>query len=161
LFNVYGSRQSMGNPYTGVINTFVVRQMNRRPAEVYEDGMESRDFVHVSDVVQAGLKAMDTDQADGQVLNVGTGRAMPMLQVARAVAAELGGPAPVVSAKYRVGDVRHCFADISRSRIALGYEPRVPFREGLRELLEHISCRSWADQSGLAERELRDRGLSS
>ena len=160
FFNVFGSRQSLDNPYTGVINTFVTRLVNSKPPQVYEDGLESRDFVHVFDVVQSCMLAMENDAADGKVFNVGSGQKLTLLEVAATISDLLNGPAPVVTGQYRAGDIRHCFADISNIQSKLGYKPQLSFEAGMKELLASLSEKKWVDNTKLAEQELVKRGLS-
>jgi dTDP-L-rhamnose 4-epimerase len=176
-FNVYGSRQSLSNPYTGVIPAFVSRVLGGRPPEVYEDGEESRDFVHVSDVVRATLLALDDLAASrpagagghqqspagpgGRVLNVGSGERHSLLEVARAVTAALDGPEPVVTGKFRVGDVRHSQADLTYARAALGFEPAVSFAQGIAGLVAELAEQLHEDHSARAEAELWSRGLAA
>jgi dTDP-L-rhamnose 4-epimerase len=161
FFNVYGPRQSLKNPYTGVINTFITRLVNGLPPQLYEDGRPSRDFVHVSDVCQACLLAMSNEAADGQVLNVGSGQPLSLLEVAQTIAAQFGVPFPVITSQYRLGDIRHCYADLSRSRQLLGYAPQVSFKVGIAQLLHQLAGQEWPDQSGQAEAELVIRGLAA
>jgi dTDP-L-rhamnose 4-epimerase len=160
-FNVYGPRQSLRNPYTGVIATFITRLMNGKPPEVYEDGRESRDFVHVSDVVQATLLAMQKEEANGQILNVGSGKRLSLLEIAEIVAAEYGGSKPIITGKFRVGDIRHCYANLTRSQQILGYKPEVTFEEGIRDIINRSHYEKSKDCSSIAEEELRARGLAS
>jgi dTDP-L-rhamnose 4-epimerase len=160
-FNVYGSRQSLNNPYTGVINTFVTRLMNGKQPQVYEDGRESRDFVHVHDVVQACLLALRHRQADGETINVGSGQAVSLLQVAQAVAQMANGPKPIVTGQYRAGDIRHCHADLSKAGALLGYRPQVSLEQGLRELFDSLSGRVVEDRTQVVEQELIARGLAA
>ena len=162
-FNVYGSRQSLSNPYTGVIPALVSRALGGRPPEVYEDGEESRDFVHVSDVVRATLLAIDGPAAAGgdaasRVLNVGSGERRSLVDVARAVTAALDGPEPVVTGKFRVGDVRHSQADLTRARAVLGFEPAIAFADGIRDLATELAEQLHEDHSARAEAELASRG---
>jgi dTDP-L-rhamnose 4-epimerase len=159
-FNVYGSRQSLSNPYTGVIPALVSRVLSGRPPEVYEDGKESRDFVHVSDVVRATLLAIDA-HATQSVLNVGSGETRSLLDVARTVTAALDGPEPVITGKFRVGDVRHSHADLTHARAALGFEPAVPFTDAIRELATELADQLHEDHSARAEAELSSRGLAA
>jgi dTDP-L-rhamnose 4-epimerase len=160
-FNVYGPRQALSNPYTGVMAIFSARLLNRRPPLVFEDGLQSRDFVHVSDVVRANLLALESGAAAGRVYNVGTGRATTILRVAEELALQLDYPdAPEIPGRFRAGDVRHCFADISRIRAELGYEPRVALEDGMRELLEWLRTQSPEDRVEQAARELAERGLA-
>jgi dTDP-L-rhamnose 4-epimerase len=166
-FNVYGPRQALGNPYTGVVAIFSSRLLAGRAPLVFEDGGQSRDFVHVSDVVRANLLAMQADAAVGRVFNVGTGRATPVLEVAEALARALDLPlAPEITGRFRAGDVRHCFADVSAITGALGFEARTSLEAGLRELLGWLRSQGRAgallrpDGVEQARRELEQRGLA-
>jgi dTDP-L-rhamnose 4-epimerase len=161
FFNVYGPRQSLKNPYTGVINTFITRAMNGQPPLVYEDGRESRDFVHVSDVCQACLLAMTAEAASGRLFNVGSGQPLPLIEVAQLIAQQLGAPPPIITGQYRVGDIRHCHADLTQAHERLGYTPQVSFAAGITDLLQQIAGHSWADHSAEVEAELISRGLSA
>src|SRR5205807_2249600 len=115
FFNIYGSRQALSNPYTGVAAIFSGRMLAGQPPLIYEDGQQQRDFVHVSDIVQACSLAIGAAAADYQVLNVGTGRPISVLQVAELLARELGWTGGCeMTGKFRAGDIRHCFADIGR-----------------------------------------------
>ena len=136
FFNIYGPRQALSNPYTGVAAIFSARLLNGQPPMIYEDGGQKRDFVSVHDVVQALLLAADEDAAAGKAFNVGSGRAVTVREVAATLAGVLGSEVePQVTGKWRVGDIRHCFADISLAREVLGYEPRVTFEAGMEELV--------------------------
>jgi dTDP-L-rhamnose 4-epimerase len=160
-FNIYGTRQSLSNPYTGVIAIFSSRLLNRRPPLVFEDGQQTRDFVHVSDVVRANLAALDHDAANGCVYNVGTGVATSVLQVAEILAKELGfREPPDVTQQYRAGDVRHCVADATRIARELGFRARVPLADGMRELLGWLREQPAEDRVDQAARELQARGLT-
>jgi dTDP-L-rhamnose 4-epimerase len=135
-FNIYGPRQSLSNPYTGVVAIFASRLLNGRPPLVFEDGRQSRDFVHVGDVVRANLLALEHPAAAFQVFNVGTGRRTSVLDIAEGLATGLGSDVkPQVLGRYRAGDVRHCFADVSAIRTALGFEATTGLADGLRELV--------------------------
>jgi dTDP-L-rhamnose 4-epimerase len=162
-FNVYGPRQALANPYTGVIPAFVGRILNRRPPEVYEDGAETRDFVHVGDVVRATLLALDRagNVSMPAVVNVGTGRAHTLLEVARAVSRALNGPEPAVTGKFRVGDIRHCHADLAHARATLGFLPEVDFADGIGALAADLADQLHEDRSAGAEAELASRGLAA
>lgn len=138
-FNVYGPRQALSNPYTGVCAIFSSRLLNDQPPLIFEDGEQTRDLTHVSDIVQANLLALETDGADYQAVNVGTGAAISVRGVAQMLAKGLGkNIEPDIVARYREGDIRHCVADISRARNLLGYEPRVALKDGIEELLEWV-----------------------
>ncbi len=159
-FNVYGPRQALSNPYTGVGAIFSARLMNDKPPTIFEDGRQSRDFVHVSDIVQANLLAMDKDGADYRAVNIGTGRATSINQIARILAAGLGKSIePEIVGKYREGDVRHGVADISKARKYLGYEPKVSLEDGFAELLEWLGSQRPEDRVQTATAELAARSL--
>ena len=162
FFNIYGSRQALSNPYTGVAAIFSGRLLSGRPPLIFEDGRQQRDFVHVSDIVQACTLAMDSSAADYQVLNVGSGRPMSVLQVAEALARELGWQDGFeVTQKFRAGDVRHCYADISRIQRLLGYTPRVRFEDGVGELVRWVSQQQGVQDSvAEATSQLTSRGLA-
>ncbi|MGB9435996.1 MAG: GDP-mannose 4,6-dehydratase, partial [Candidatus Acidiferrum sp.] len=124
-----------------------------------EDGLQTRDFIHVSDVNQANLLALDNPQADGQIFNVGTGHPCAILELARTLCSGLGRKiSPQPSGQIRAGDVRHCFADISKARTLLGFVPRVLFPQGLDNLLPD-ALSSEVSSISKAYAELRDRGL--
>ena len=162
FFNVFGPRQALSNPYTGVLAIFASRLLNDNPPRVFEDGHQQRDFVSVTDVARACALAMDAPDAVGQVINVGSGRAYTVREVAARMAEALGKPgiAPEITGKYRVGDVRHCVADITRARTLLGYEPRVRFEDGLGELAEWLAGQDACDRVDDASAELAARGLA-
>lgn len=160
FFNVYGERQALSNPYTGVAAIFSARLLNDQPPLIYEDGRQSRDFIHVSDIVQAVLLALDRPEADYRVFNVGTGRATTVAEVSALLADSLGKRiAPKILETFRAGDIRHCVADITQIRNALGYQPRVPFQDGMRRLVDWIKDQRPRDGVREADTALRDRGL--
>jgi dTDP-L-rhamnose 4-epimerase len=159
-FNVYGPRQALSNPYTGVCAIFSARLLNDERPLIFEDGEQTRDFVHVSDIIQANLLALETDRADYQAINVGTGVATSIRQIARRLSQGLGKDLePEIVSRYREGDIRHCVADISRARALLRYEPRITLEEGLPELLDWIRDQSPDDQVSKATAELDARQL--
>jgi dTDP-L-rhamnose 4-epimerase len=161
FFNVFGTRQSLSNPYTGVLAIFASRLLNDRPPLIFEDGGQQRDFVSVYDVVQACRLALDAPAATGLAINVGSGRAHTVRDVAALLCAALGRSIePEICGKYRVGDIRHCTADISLARRALGYEPAVTLEDGLVELSEWLSDQAADDRVAEASRELATRGLT-
>ncbi|MCP4360744.1 MAG: SDR family NAD(P)-dependent oxidoreductase [Chloroflexi bacterium] len=161
FFNVYGPRQSLSNPYTGVISTFITRMKNDRAIPVYEDGRESRDFVHIQDVVQACELALEQEAAVGKIFNVGSGEALTLLQIAQIVTEKFGGPELIISGQYRAGDIRHCTADLTLARKLLGYNPQITFSAGIDNLLADLRRQHWQDHSHIAEQELVKRGLAS
>jgi dTDP-L-rhamnose 4-epimerase len=159
-FNVYGTRQALSNPYTGVCAIFSSRLLNGQRPVIFEDGQQARDFVHVSDIVRANLLALETDRADYMAVNVGTGRATSVGEVARLLAEGLGRELEAeFVGKYREGDIRHCIADISRARRLLGYEPRVTLEEGIPELLGWVREQEADDRVAQATSELEARQL--
>lgn len=162
FFNAFGPRQALSNPYTGVLAIFAARYLNDQHPVIYEDGRQQRDFVSVHDVAQACRLALEVPEAAGRVLNVGSGRSYTIRQVAEHMADVLGKEAlsPHIIGKYRAGDIRHCFADISLARSVLGYEPRVSFAEGLQELVEWLAGQPAHDRVEMANAELAKRGLT-
>jgi dTDP-L-rhamnose 4-epimerase len=159
-FNVYGTRQALSNPYTGVCAIFSSRLLNDQQPLVFEDGGQTRDFVHVSDIVQANLLALETDRADYHAVNIGTGRPTSIREVGRLLAEGLGkDPRQEIVGKYREGDIRHCVSDISRARDLLGYEPRVTLEEGIPELLGWVREQKAEDAVARATAELETRQL--
>lgn len=161
FFNVYGSRQSLSNPYTGVLAIFASRYLNNRPPLIFEDGLQRRDFVSVHDVALACRLALEQPAAVGQVFNVGSGTAVTIREIAERMARVLGKThiTPEISGNYRVGDIRHCFAAIERARERLGYAPRVSFEQGLEELAAWLQQQSAEDRVEAATAELVSRGL--
>lgn len=161
FFNVYGPRQALSNPYTGVLAIFAARLLNRRPPLVFEDGRQQRDFVHVRDVARACQLALSSQRGVGSVFNIGSGQNRTILSIAEDLARVVGLPhiTPQVVGKFRAGDIRHCFADNSRSRSELGYQPEVQFRDGLHELAEWLHDKVADDRVESATAELERRGL--
>jgi dTDP-L-rhamnose 4-epimerase len=158
--NVYGPRQTLANPYTGVAAIFAARVRNRRPPLVFEDGRQIRDLVHVSDVVAATRAAMEAPAAAGCALNVATGRPVGILELARLVARALDSDLePTVTGEFRAGDIRHCFADVSRARELLGFEAAITLERGLPELAAWVATQSVPERGDEAVAELRARGL--
>jgi dTDP-L-rhamnose 4-epimerase len=159
-FNVYGTRQALSNPYTGVCAIFSARLMNDERPVIFEDGRQSRDFVHVSDIVKANLLALETDRADYQALNVGTGRPISVGEISQMLAAGLGkNIEPEFVGKYREGDIRHCVADITKAGNLLNYQPKVNLEEGLNALLEWVKEQRPDDRVVAATAELTARQL--
>jgi dTDP-L-rhamnose 4-epimerase len=160
-FNAYGTRQSLSNPYTGVMAIFSSRLLNGNAPLVFEDGGQSRDFVHVSDIVAANLLAMQREAAVGGVFNVGTGRATSVLEIGRLLARELGlAIEPEISGRFRAGDIRHCIADPSAAARDLGFEARTALADGMRELLAWLRTQAPEDRVDGARAELEARGLT-
>jgi dTDP-L-rhamnose 4-epimerase len=162
FFNIYGPRQALSNPYTGVAAIFSSRLLNGQPPLIYEDGEQRRDFVSVHDIVQALLLSAQEEAAVGKAFNVGSGEAVTVREVARTLASVMGSEAePEVTGKYRVGDIRNCYADISLAREVLGYEPRVAFRAGMEELAGWLQEQERPESAVEAHAaELAARGLT-
>jgi len=156
LFNAYGSRQALSNPYTGVAAIFISRLLNDQPPLVFEDGEQRRDFVHVSDVANAFVTFLESDEPIWDIFNVGSGKSITVNQIARTLARLLGkNIAPEILHKYRVGDIRHCFADISKLRDVLGIAPQRDFEEGMAELIEWVrAARKPVDKTATSMAEL-------
>jgi dTDP-L-rhamnose 4-epimerase len=162
FFNVYGSRQALSNPYTGVLAIFAARLLNGRPPMIFEDGEQRRDFVHVRDVARACRLALEKPGVAGLAFNIGSGNQYTVSNLARELAATLGREdlRPEITGRYRRGDIRHCFADITLARSLLGFEPRVPLAQGFGELAEWLAGQIAEDRCEQASRELAHRGLT-
>jgi dTDP-L-rhamnose 4-epimerase len=162
FFNVYGPDQALSNPYTGVLAIFGGRLLNGRPLLIFEDGEQRRDFVSVYDIARACALALERDSAAGHAVNVGSGESTTVREIARRLARVTGREdvEQVVTGKYRVGDIRHCFADISAAREVLGYEPRVVLDDGMAELAEWLEGQTAEDRVDSAHGELAARGLT-
>lgn len=159
-FNVYGPRQSLSNPYTGVAAIFMSRIKNDHKPVIYEDGLQTRDFVSVHDVVGANIIAMENDKADYKTFNVGAGVPLTIKSIAEVLAKLYGKKIkPDITNKFRKGDVRHCYADIGDIKKVLGWEPKVSFEEGMRELIEWSRTAESVDKFDDAVAELKERGL--
>lgn len=162
FFNIYGTRQSLSNPYTGVAAIFASRLLNGQTPLVFEDGRQMRDFISVHDIVGANLLAMDRHESDNQVINVGSGVPISILQVAEILSRSLGSDIePVITRKYRAGDIRHCYADISKARRLLGYEPQVSHADGFLELAEWLRDQRAEDKAETMLKELTAYGLTA
>jgi dTDP-L-rhamnose 4-epimerase len=161
FFNAYGPRQALSNPYTGVLAIFASRLLNGNRPSIFEDGEQRRDFVSVHDVVEACRLAYES-AAQGAVFNVGSGEVFSIRGLAERMAGVLGlsHVGVEVTGQYRAGDIRHCFADISRAREALGYAPRISIEEGLEELAEWLPRQQAVDRVSAARDELASRGLT-
>lgn len=162
FFNIYGPRQALSNPYTGVAAIFASRLLNGNPPLVFEDGKQMRDFVSVQDIAQANLLAMERSGADGMALNVGSGEPVSILEVAVALTQALHADVPPeLTEKYRAGDIRHCFADISAARTHLGYSPQVRFADGIKDLVAWLRLQQPQDRAAEAVAQLSRLGLTA
>jgi len=161
LFNTYGPRQALSNPYTGVLAIFASRLLNGRTPRIFEDGLQRRDFVWVGDVARAFALALERDGADGEAVNVGSGVSADVREIAQRLARVLDRPfEPEITGESRVGDIRHCFADVSLARERLGYAPEVEVDEGIRLLGDWLAGQVAEDRVEDAAAELARRGLS-
>lgn len=162
FFNIYGTRQALSNPYTGVLAIFAARLLNNNPPLIYEDGYQRRDFVHVHDVARACRLAMERREAADGIFNIGSGNVYTIRDLAARLAKVLQKEEikPEVTGKYRVGDIRHCFADISRAQRVLRYEPVVTLEAGMVEFTKWLREQNAVDQVAYANVELATRGLT-
>ena len=159
FFNVYGPRQSLSNPYTGVCAIFSSRIKNNNPPLIYEDGLQTRDFINVRDIVQANILAMMSDKCDYDYFNVGTGIPTSVLDIAKMLGKLYGKEQKVtIKDEYRIGDIRHCFADIAKiSR--LGFKPSVKFEDGMEEMVQWGEREVSTDNVDIADKLLSKRRL--
>ncbi len=161
FFNTYGPRQALSNPYTGVLAIFASRLLNDSRPLIFEDGKQQRDFVSVHDVARACRLALESARAPGHAINVGSGRPVSVLEVAARISRALGKRLePEITRRYRMGDIRHCFADISLADELLGYRPEVSLEQGLSELVGWLQRQKAVDRTENARRELESRGLT-
>jgi dTDP-L-rhamnose 4-epimerase len=161
LFNTYGPRQALSNPYTGVLAIFASRLLNDRPPRIFEDGLQRRDFVSVRDVARAFALALEVEGADGLAVNIGTGESVTVSALARDLGVVVGRELePEITAESRVGDIRHCFADVTLARETLGYAPEVELGAGMSELAAWLEGQTADDRVDAAASELARRGLS-
>jgi dTDP-L-rhamnose 4-epimerase len=161
FFNVYGPGQALSNPYTGVAAIFASRLLNRRAPIIFEDGQQSRDFIHVSDIARGILLALESDTAPGHAINLGTGRPTRVEDIARVLADGLQTQIePIRNEQYRAGDIRHCVADPSLARSLLGFEASTMLEDGMRDLLAWLVEQDAVDRVDDATRELHARGLA-
>lgn len=159
-FNVYGPRQSLSNPYTGVTAIFISRLKNNNKPVVYEDGEQSRDFISVHDVVDALTQAMESDKANYQIFNIGSGKSTSIKKVAEVLATLLKkNIKPEIKASYRINDIRHCYASNTKVKKILGWKPKITLRDGFRELIAWSEKEEAVDTFEKAQKELKDRKL--
>ncbi|MEK6398541.1 MAG: NAD-dependent epimerase/dehydratase family protein [Terriglobus sp.] len=162
FFNIYGTRQALSNPYTGVAAVFSSRMLNGNAPVVFEDGEQMRDFVSVHDIVRANMLAMERPESNNEVINIGCGKPITIKRVAQLLAEALGRDTqPVVTHKFRAGDIRHCYADISKAARLLGYQPQVTHEEGFRELAQWLGGQTAEDRADTMMKELTAYGLTA
>jgi dTDP-L-rhamnose 4-epimerase len=162
FFNAYGPRQALSNPYTGVLAIFAARLLNNNPPAIFEDGLQQRDFVSVYDIARACRLALETPEAAGEVFNVGSGQPQTVREIAAKLAKVVGKEQvrPEILGKYRVGDIRHCYADIGKAQRVLGFTPQVRLEDGLVELSSWLASQAAVDRVAQASAELSARGLT-
>ena len=162
LFLVYGTRQALSNPYTGVCSIFSTRALYGNPPIVFEDGKQTRDFVNIKDVCQALILAMEKTVANGEIFNVGSGIPITIEEVAEIIVQKINPDLKLeYNQQYRIGDIRHCIADISKIKNRLGYSPSLTFKEGIGEFIDWIKKNKNGIQkpSQRAMQELKEKGL--
>ena len=161
FFNVYGPGQALSNPYTGVAAIFASRLLNGRPPVIFEDGLQSRDFIHVSDIATGILLALESEAAVGQAVNLGTGGPSTVRAIAEVLADGLDVDIePELNGRYRAGDIRHCYADPGRARELLGFESTIALKDGMLDLVEWLADQEAVDRVDVAAMELVARGLT-
>ncbi|MHA1264581.1 MAG: NAD-dependent epimerase/dehydratase family protein [Candidatus Helarchaeota archaeon] len=161
FFNVYGSRQSLSNPYTGVCAIFSNRLQNNLAPIIYEDGLQSRDFIHIRDLVAANILCLEKSAADHQIFNVGTGQPTTILEIAQHLLHLFHLPLkPQITGHYRKGDIRHCFADITKIRKKLGFQPTISIKKGLHDLINWVLSQPKIENNfQMVDSELEKHGL--
>ncbi|WP_312194499.1 NAD-dependent epimerase/dehydratase family protein [Sphingobacterium multivorum] len=159
--NVYGPGQSLKNPYTGILSIFSTQIKNGNGINIFEDGKETRDFVYIDDVVNATILGLEKEEANNQVFNVGTGVATNVLDVANGLIKNYGINVPIsISGNYRIGDIRHNYADLSKIKKLLGFQPKISFEEGLEKFTEWVNTQEvQVDQYEKSIDEMRAKGL--
>jgi dTDP-L-rhamnose 4-epimerase len=159
--NVYGPGQSLSNPYTGILSIFSTLIKNNRPINIFEDGRESRDFVYIDDVVEATILGIEKEEANNIVFNVGTGTATDVITVVNELQKNYGTKAPVhISGNYRLGDIRHNYADLMLAEQKLGFTPKVDFAEGIKRFTAWVNEQAiQVDRYGESIEEMKKRGL--
>ena len=159
-FNIYGSRQALSNPYTGVAAIFSSRLLNHNSPIVFEDGLQSRDFIHISDIVQANILALEKNEANYQVFNVGTGRQLTIKDMGAILTERLAPDLNLtILGQYREGDIRHCYASIRKIQTELGFSPKVAFEDGIDELVSWVATQQASDLVDDAKAQLAKRNL--
>jgi len=164
-FNVYGSRQALSNPYTGCAAIFTSRILNNKPPYIFEDGNQTRDFIHVKDIAKANLNALEHNNANYQAINIGTGKPITIKNLAETLTKLYNKPnlKPYVSNEYRKGDIRHCFADTTKAQKLLNFKPRVNLQDGLKELADWAQTHGWGtiDLFEKTLKELKEKHLAA
>lgn len=164
-FNIYGSRQALSNPYTGCAAIFTSRILNNKSPYIFEDGKQTRDFIHVRDVAKANFNALEHDNPSYKAINVGTGKPVSIKELAEILTKlyDKSNLKPYISNENRTGDIRHCYADIQRARKLLNFNPTISLQDGLTELAEWAKTHDWGamDLFEKALRELKEKHLAA
>jgi dTDP-L-rhamnose 4-epimerase len=164
-FNVYGSRQSLSNPYTGACAIFTSRILNNKPPYIFEDGKQTRDFIHVKDIAKANLSALESDKANYEAINIGTGKPITIFNLADTLIKlyNISHLKPHISNEYRKGDIRHCYADITKAKELLNFKPAIILQDGLSELSQWAKTHGWGavDLFEKALKELKEKRLAT
>jgi dTDP-L-rhamnose 4-epimerase len=159
-FNVFGPRQSLSNPYTGVSAIFTSRIKNNNAPTVYEDGLQTRDFISVHDVVKANLLAMEKSSSNNEIFNIGSGKATTIIELAETLIKLLGAKLkPEITKKFRKGDIRHCTADNKKAIKKLDWKPTIDLQTGLKEIIDWSKGIQAVDGFEKATKELKEKGL--
>jgi dTDP-L-rhamnose 4-epimerase len=159
--NVYGPGQSLSNPYTGILSIFSTQIKNNLPINIFEDGKESRDFIFIDDVVNATIKAIEMDEANDEIFNVGSGVATTVLEVANALVKNYGNEVPInITENYRIGDIRHNYADLTKVKNKLNFAPTVSFAQGIKLFCDWVNLQSVHQSNYEASlNEMKQKGL--
>lgn len=159
--NVYGPGQSLSNPYTGILSIFSTQIKNGNAINIFEDGKETRDFVFIDDVVDATILGLEKEEANGEVFNVGNGVATDVLTVANSLIKNYGVAVPVkVTGNFRLGDIRHNFADLTKIKSKLGFSPKFNFEQGIKKFTDWVNMQEiQEDRSALSLEEMKEKGL--
>ena len=159
--NVYGPGQSLSNPYTGILSIFSTRILNGNNLDIYEDGEETRDFVYIEDVVDATILGIEKEEANGQIFNIGSGIATTVLDVANTLKRLYNSEINInISGKFRLGDIRHNFADLSKSKDILGFTPKYNFERGITEFVNWVKTQEvMEDKYKESIQKLKNKGL--
>lgn len=159
-FNVFGPRQSLSNPYTGVSAIFMSRVKNNNPPVIYEDGLQTRDFIFIDDVIEANIIAIKNPNANFEVFNVGSGKPITIKYLAEEIHNLYGKqPKIEINHEFRKGDIRHCIADITKIKEKLGWSPKTSFKDGLKKIIEWAKTQESKDEFDKANKELKEKGL--
>lgn len=159
--NVYGAGQSLSNPYTGILSIFSTRIKNGNDITIFEDGLESRDFVYVDDIVDATILGIEKDEANGQVFNVGLGEGIDVLTVANTLVKAYNSNSKItLSGNYRIGDIRHNYADLTKIKETLGFEPKISFEAGIKRFTNWVNSQDIVeDKYEKSIKEMKGKGL--